>query len=293
MLWTHLSCLALYKGLCWLSCIFHDCPRVLSCFHHVWLCDPVDCSPPGSSVHGILQARTLEWVPCPPLRDILYPGINTVSLRSPALAGSFFTITATWEGHLSREEPGKKPVAFWYGLCDAAFHSSLVTPFKGWRKNYFFISQHCAHSILVIIINRGNILHFFLIGSSTPLSQQIFSILPSFSLRPNGWRVFSLWSFPWTNKSTYCDPQLNCKDISFWRALSITSWSFLLGDFSFFGENVLMPCIIFCWHLSLLDLKVMPTLIHSKRSLHWKWLRWKYIFVIKLMTYEGKTILWY
>ena len=29
------------------------------------LCDPVDCSPPGSSVHGILQARTLEWVAVP------------------------------------------------------------------------------------------------------------------------------------------------------------------------------------------------------------------------------------
>ena len=28
----------------------------------VWLCDPRDCSPPGSSVHGILQARILEWV---------------------------------------------------------------------------------------------------------------------------------------------------------------------------------------------------------------------------------------
>ena len=26
------------------------------------LCDPMDCSPPGSSIHGILQARTLEWV---------------------------------------------------------------------------------------------------------------------------------------------------------------------------------------------------------------------------------------
>ena len=26
------------------------------------LCDPVDCSPPGFSVHGILQARTLQWV---------------------------------------------------------------------------------------------------------------------------------------------------------------------------------------------------------------------------------------
>ena len=29
------------------------------------LCDPMDCSPPGSSVHGILQARTLEWVAFP------------------------------------------------------------------------------------------------------------------------------------------------------------------------------------------------------------------------------------
>ena len=29
---------------------------------HVQLCDPMDCSPPGSSVHGIFQATILEWV---------------------------------------------------------------------------------------------------------------------------------------------------------------------------------------------------------------------------------------
>ena len=29
------------------------------------LCDPMDCSPPGSSVHGIPQARILEWVAMP------------------------------------------------------------------------------------------------------------------------------------------------------------------------------------------------------------------------------------
>ena len=29
------------------------------------LCDPMNCSPPGSSVHGILQARILEWVAIP------------------------------------------------------------------------------------------------------------------------------------------------------------------------------------------------------------------------------------
>ena len=29
------------------------------------LCDPMDCDPPGSSVHGILQARILEWLAVP------------------------------------------------------------------------------------------------------------------------------------------------------------------------------------------------------------------------------------
>ena len=35
---------------------------VLSHFSRPTLCDPMDCSPPGSSVHGILQSRILEWV---------------------------------------------------------------------------------------------------------------------------------------------------------------------------------------------------------------------------------------
>ena len=37
------------------------------------LCDPMDCSPPGSSVHGILQARTLEWVAMPSSRGSSQP----------------------------------------------------------------------------------------------------------------------------------------------------------------------------------------------------------------------------
>ena len=35
---------------------------LISCFSRVRLCDPIDGSPPGSAVPGILQARTLEWV---------------------------------------------------------------------------------------------------------------------------------------------------------------------------------------------------------------------------------------
>ena len=40
------------------------------------LCDPLDCSPPGSSVHGIFQARILEWVAIPSPGDLPYPGIK-------------------------------------------------------------------------------------------------------------------------------------------------------------------------------------------------------------------------
>ena len=43
---------------------------VLSHFSCVWLCYPMDCDPPGSSVHGILQVRILEWVAMPFLQGI-------------------------------------------------------------------------------------------------------------------------------------------------------------------------------------------------------------------------------
>ena len=52
------------------------------------LCDPMDCSPPDSTVHGILEARILEWVAISCSRGSSDPGTEP---RSPALAGGFFT----------------------------------------------------------------------------------------------------------------------------------------------------------------------------------------------------------
>ena len=46
------------------------------------LFDPMDCGPPGFSVHGILQARILEWVTIPISRGSSQPGIKP---RFPAL----------------------------------------------------------------------------------------------------------------------------------------------------------------------------------------------------------------
>ena len=40
------------------------------------LCNPMDCSPPGSSVWGILQARIWSGLPCPPPGNLPHPGIK-------------------------------------------------------------------------------------------------------------------------------------------------------------------------------------------------------------------------
>ena len=47
------------------------------------LCDPVDCSPPNSSIHGISQARILEWV-CHFLLQGIFPDPG-IEPRSPSL----------------------------------------------------------------------------------------------------------------------------------------------------------------------------------------------------------------
>ena len=63
---------------------------------YLTLCDPMDCSSPGSSVHGISQARTLEWVPIYLSRGSS-PGIEHASLMSTALVGGFLTTEPPWK----------------------------------------------------------------------------------------------------------------------------------------------------------------------------------------------------
>ena len=71
----------------YLSEVAQSCPT---------LCDPVDCSPPGSSVHGILQARVLEWVAISFSRGSSRPRDRTQVSRT---AGRRFNLWATREAH--------------------------------------------------------------------------------------------------------------------------------------------------------------------------------------------------
>ena len=70
------------------------------------LWDLLDYSPPGFSVHGIFQARILEWVAIPTPGDLPDPGIKPTSPETPAFAGTFFTT----------EPLGKPQEMLWKGV---------------------------------------------------------------------------------------------------------------------------------------------------------------------------------
>ena len=74
----------------------------------------MDCNLPGSSVHGILQARTLEWVAMPSSGDLPGPGVEPGSPMSPTLAG-FFSTSVTRKAHWNGDIEAKTTMLSW--LC--------------------------------------------------------------------------------------------------------------------------------------------------------------------------------
>ena len=81
--------------------------KVLVAKSRLTLCNSMDCSPPGSSVHGISQARILEWLPFPSPGDLPDPGIK---LTSPALQAD--TLPLSNQGSSILETKRKLRVGF-------------------------------------------------------------------------------------------------------------------------------------------------------------------------------------
>ena len=96
-----------YTGACMHAKSLQSCPT---------LCDSVDCSLSGSSVHEILQVRILEGLLCPSPGDLPHPGVKPASLMSSASVDGFFTNSATWEAHTS---------AVFYIICSVLLILSL------------------------------------------------------------------------------------------------------------------------------------------------------------------------
>ena len=77
----------------------HACVHVLATQSCLTLCDPVDYSPPGSSVHGILQERIVEWIPSPFSR-----GSSQLRDRIPSPASQVDSLPS--------EPPEKSPIIY-------------------------------------------------------------------------------------------------------------------------------------------------------------------------------------
>ena len=77
----------------------YSVPSVYVCqsLGRVQLCDPMDCSTPGSSVHGILQARILQWIAIAFSRGSFWPRDQT---QVSHITGKFFTIWVTSEASI-------------------------------------------------------------------------------------------------------------------------------------------------------------------------------------------------
>ena len=119
------------------------------------LCDPMDCSPPGSSVHGILQARILEWVAISSSRGSSWPrdqthvsGISCTGRQVQLVIQVFFSrntfgfnidkmchneciLYNNLLTHLRGE--GNLKTWIWLKETDLIFHFKTLKMFKGWE----------------------------------------------------------------------------------------------------------------------------------------------------------------
>ena len=108
------------------------------------LCDPMDCSPPGSSIHGILQARVLEWVAISFSRRSSRPRDWT---RVSCIVGRCFTVWATIEFYRESHREVVKIIFFTFFLRSVVVQSPnhvwlCTTP--GTETHQYSLSQMCT-----------------------------------------------------------------------------------------------------------------------------------------------------
>ena len=118
--------------------VTHSCPD---------LCNPMDCSSPGSSIHGNLQTIILPWVPFPSPGFLTDPGIEP---RSPTLQAEF--LKSEYQGSPKSERNPKKKRCIWTVLLEKTLDSLLdykkikpVSPKRKW-KPWLFIGRTDAEA---------------------------------------------------------------------------------------------------------------------------------------------------
>ena len=189
---------------------------LLSHFSCVWLSDPKGCSPPSSSLHGIFQARILEWVAISSSRDLPNPGIKPPSLMSPALVGGFFTTSATF-----RDRHYWFPERHWFLAIKFFHHRKVLCPsfmFIKWLMtlpyillgsnpitflNNFNTHLHNLSSISALKFHKlikCQDLHLYLSNSDPPCPETILPLNLQLPTSYSGYNLISLQLFLSTTK---------------------------------------------------------------------------------------------
>ena len=131
------------------------------------LCDAINCSPPGPSLSmGFSTQEFWSGLPCPPPGDLPDPGTESESPMFPALAGGFFTTSATWEAQIS----------------DSTWYLS----FSCWLTLFSMIISHSIHvaanGIIWFLIFYGWVILYYIYALHLYpfICQRTFRLLPYF-----------------------------------------------------------------------------------------------------------------
>ena len=122
-------------------------PRVLLFFslsHDRLFCNPTDCSPPGSSVHGIFQSGILEWVAISFSRGCSQPRDLT---HISSTAGGFFPTEPPGKPHVGYESINDSFILYLFFLTVLEFTSILLLQLKN-KKLFLKVTWDLASTYL-------------------------------------------------------------------------------------------------------------------------------------------------
>ena len=105
-------------------------------------CNAMDCSLPGSSVHGISQARKLEWVAISFSRGSSRPRNQPSSPVSPVLAGRFFTTASPGKLIITMGLPDSNQPSLLFQIQKSRAHTQTYSEYTALTTKYRYCSSY-------------------------------------------------------------------------------------------------------------------------------------------------------